>query len=447
MNVAAPISNRAAIAPIWWPVVVPTFAYTTGAGAIVPALVLTGKDLGMSAAQISLVVTWLGLCAVAGSLVGGAAVARLGERRALLFATLAGNAALAAMLIWLLLPGLSGNPGRSHAGGNQDGSHLGGGTASIIVFAAALSVVEIADGVWSLARQNLVAEKVPAAGRARAMSLYAGAQRSGRVVGPLLTALFVILGAVELAYMLHIALAFAAMVIVQRHTAQSDRTIGSRAAADGRYRLSRFEKRGFWLLGIGIVAVSIARTDRDLLLPLWGIDHLGLHGSNVALALALCAAIELLLFYPSGIALDRFGRAPVAAACLGLLGAGFLVMMLVDTVTGYFIGAALLGIESGSGAGIMKVLGADLAPAQIRARYLGWWNALSNSGNVLAPGLTALVLVAFPLTGALAAAGTVGVAGAVWMRAWIPRFIPHPADAPISTEPRQQTPKSPRMHQ
>ena len=66
---------------------------------------------------------------------------------------------------------------------------------------------KVADGVWSLARQSMVAERVDDAVRAQAMNLYGAAQRIGRVFGPLLTSLVILFGPVSAAYLLHIVLA------------------------------------------------------------------------------------------------------------------------------------------------------------------------------------------------------------------------------------------------
>lgn len=388
---------------LWWPVLAPSFVYSAGAAAIVPAQVLTGLQLGMSPSQVSVLVTWLGLCAVIGSVVAGYCVQMLGERSALGIATAVGSAALAVLLAWLGLDG----------------------PAKVWAFCVALSVVEVVDGVWSLARQNLVAERIPDESRAKAMNTYGGSQRIGRVVGPLLTSAVIVVGNVEFVYVAHIVLAVVAYAMVRRAT---EPRVTAATTTTGRPATSASWPpglaRAFAMIGIGVVSLAVLRTDRDLLIPLWGSQQLRLDGSQIALVLGLCAALELLLFYPAGIVMDRIGRTPVVLGCLMPMALGFAAMWIAPNVAGYLTGADLLGIGNGVGAGIIKTLGTDLAPAATRAHFLGWWNAVANAGALLAPALTSAVLLVGSLHTVMLAAAALGFLGAAWMAWWLPRLLP-----------------------
>lgn len=399
---------------LWWPVLVPSFIYSVGAAAIVPAQVLTGLHLGMDATAVSWLVTWLGVCAVFGSVIAGYLVQALGEQRALGYATTVGCLALLVMLAWVG----TGRPG------------------AVWVFGAALSCVQITDGIWSLARQHLVAERTPDAHRAVAMNTYGGSQRMGRVIGPLITSLMIAWGSVDTVYAVHIAAAVLAFVLVRRAqeppavavAGEDVGTVGAVAQPDAvRHGWPPGLAKGFVLIGLGVAALSLVRTDRDLLLPLWGADHLALEGSTIALVVGLCAALELLFFYPAGVLMDRIGRLPIVATCLIVMGVGFAVMWAAPTFSGFLIGAALLGIGNGVGAGIIKTLGTDLAPRRTRAQFLGWWNALSNCGALLAPALTAATLTVGSMHAVMLVAAAVSLLGAAWMLWWMPRLMPETA--------------------
>ncbi|YAL83181.1 MFS transporter [Dermacoccaceae bacterium W4C1] len=401
--------SNGVVRDLWWPVLVPSFIYSVGAAAIVPAQVLTGLHLGMDATSVSWLVTWLGVCAVLGSVLAGYLVQSLGEQRALGYATAVGCVALVVMLAWI--------------GTDRPGA--------VWVFGAALSCVEVADGIWSLARQNLVAERTPDAHRAVAMNTYGGSQRIGRVVGPLITSLMIALGPVDVVYAVHIAAAVIAFVFVCRAQEPAavvapDHILGAAAepAHTGRHGWPPGLAKGFVLIGLGVTALSLVRTDRDLLLPLWGADHLALDGSTIALVVGLCAALELLFFYPAGVLMDRIGRLPIVATCLIVMGIGFAVMWASPTFGGFLVGAALLGIGNGVGAGIIKTLGTDLAPRRTRAQFLGWWNALSNCGALLAPALTAATLTVGSMHAVMLVAAAVSLIGAAWMLWWMPRLMP-----------------------
>lgn len=381
------------------PVFTPTAVYATGAAAIVPAQVITGLALGLDAAQVALVAAWLGMVAVIGALVAGWLVHALGERRALGIAAGTAAVALVGLVVWLQ----SGNPG------------------AVVAFLVTLTLTELADGVWGVARQHVMADRAPLEFRARVMNLYGGLQRAGRTIGPVIAAALIAAGLTPWVYVVHAVTSLAAFALVHRYLMPSapDSHRPYDDAGDARWPWAALVT-----VGSGVLVLEMLRTSRDLLVPLWGLQ--GVHAAEavVALVMGLSAAVELVLFYPAGIVMDRVGRLPVVVSCLVLMGTGFVAMAMIPGVGGYVAGAALIGLGNGIGAGIVKTLGADLAPRAILAKFLGVWNAIANSGSVVAPVATAAVVGVASLSVAVLGTGVVGVAGAVWMAVWLGRFHP-----------------------
>ena len=92
-------------------------------------------------------------------------------------------------------------------------------------------------------------------------------------------------------------------------------------------------------------------------------------------------------------------------------------------VVWWFVGVAMfLSLANGIGAGILMTLGADLADPRHPAPFLGAWRFTNDAGGAAAPllvaGLTALVSLPF----AAAALGVIGLAGAVVLRVFVPRY-------------------------
>ena len=207
---------------------------------------------------------------------------------------------------------------------------------------------------------------------------------------------------------------------------------GEQPGPAGRPRLldvARARRGALLTAGFGVVAVSAARAARNAVIPLWA-THLGLDAATASLVFGLAGAADLLLFYPSGRLMDRFGRRAVAVPCLTLLGAGFLAISLTREPTAFAAAAVLLGIGNGFGAGIVMTLGADHSPPNARAPFLGLWRSMSDAGMLAGPLL---------LSGATAAAGlAVGVGslavvcgvGAVVFAAVLPRGPGAVADPP-----------------
>lgn len=135
------------------------------------------------------------------------------------------------------------------------------------------------------------------------------------------------------------------------------------------------------LAGVAILTLSMARQGKNVIVPLWG-DHLTLSVSAISLAVAVGAAVELVLLIPGGLLKNQLGRASVLVACLLMLGVEFALLPLGGTLGWFVIGIAVASIGNGLGAGINMTIGADLSPPVGRAKFLGYWNAISQSGSL-----------------------------------------------------------------
>ncbi len=84
----------------------------------------------------------------------------------------------------------------------------------------------------------------------------------------------------------------------------------------------------------------------------------------------------------------------------------------------------MLGVGNGLGAGLIMTLGADASPVEGRAQFLGGWRLCADTGRAVGP-LTLSALTAVMTLGAAAVVlGVAAVAGAWWLRLWVPRHDP-----------------------
>ncbi|HAY87086.1 MAG TPA: MFS transporter, partial [Micrococcus luteus] len=393
----------------------PSTVYAVGLGAMTPALAVAALALGLDAARAAAVVLLVGLGSLVANGPASALAARAGERVTMVVS--AGLGTVGAGLAWATTAGVSSGP--SAAGVAEPGR--------LALFLAAVLAVGMAGAGFNLARQAYLAVAVPATHRARAMSTLGGTVRIGTFLGPFLGAAaqapLGLDGAFAAAAAAMAVGALLCLRIRDLPVPASDRAAGEEPGPAGRPRLrdvARARRGALLTAGFGVVAVSAARAARNAVIPLWA-THLGLDAATASLVFGLAGAADLLLFYPSGRLMDRFGRRAVAVPCLTLLGAGFLAISLTREPTAFAAAAVLLGIGNGFGAGIVMTLGADHSPPNARAPFLGLWRSMSDAGMLAGPLL---------LSGATAAAGlAVGVGslavvcgvGAVVFAAVLPR--------------------------
>ncbi|SDE35165.1 Predicted arabinose efflux permease, MFS family [Auraticoccus monumenti] len=373
-----------------WPAFVPTFLFSVGTGASTPVVLVAALSLGFGQAAAAALVSSLALAAVVGSGPAGLLIARLGERRSMLAAAALSVLSLTACLA-ALAAGSAGPGGRG-------------------LFVAGVLGLALADVFFGLARQTMVAEAVPADVRARAMSTFGGVQRAGRLVGPVLGSGVIALTSVAGGFWVQLVAVLLAAVVVLRVPAGAAGRSALVTLTGG--PVARVDVRLVALVLVGVLTLALARGNRDVVLPLWGTE-LQLDPALISLVFAGVSAVELLLFLPAGVLMDRHGRVAVVVPCLVLVAVGFLLVPL-GGLAGYLGGAVLIGIGNGLGAGIVKTLGADLSPEGGRARFLGWWTGAVQLGQVAGP----VMISVGALLGALAAAvqltGVVALLGAGW---------------------------------
>ncbi len=394
---------RALLRRLLLPVYLPTMLYAGGAAAIIPVIPLVGLRLGMSVPQVALLGTLAGVLTVIGPIPTGRLVHRVGERSALILGGLVAIVSIIACLV---------------------ASMATTGTWRLLLFAAAILVMSVGDLTWDLGRQTYLADEVPAQLRARAMSLFGGMMRVGRIIGPLLGAGVIALFGAPAAFVIHLVAACLSLVLVTRYVTPHQLVAGGKGPADSPAPLTRRETvTPILLVGSAALILTAARTNRDLLLPLIG-HYYGYHESLVSLVFAVASAAELVLVLPAGTVMDRYGRAAVLVPCLAVMGIAFAITPIAGTVGGFFLFGGLLALGNGLGAGINKTLSADVTPAVGRARWMGLWNSVSGAGSLVGPGMVSVISTVSTVVTASVATGVLGLVGAGWAAWWLPRLVP-----------------------
>ncbi|KIK85681.1 MFS transporter [Micrococcus luteus] len=409
----------------------PSTVYAVGLGAMTPALAVAALALGLDAARAAAVVLLVGLGSLVANGPVSALAARAGERVTMVVSAVLGTAG--AGLAWATTAGVSSGP--SAAGVAEPGR--------LALFLAAVLAVGMAGAGFNLARQAYLAVAVPATHRARAMSTLGGTVRIGTFLGPFLGAAaqapLGLDGAFAAAAAAMAVGALLCLRIRDLPVPASDPVAGEEPGPAGRPRLldvARARRGALLTAGFGVVAVSAARAARNAVIPLWA-THLGLDAATASLVFGLAGAADLLLFYPSGRLMDRFGRRAVAVPCLTLLGAGFLAISLTREPTAFAAAAVLLGIGNGFGAGIVMTLGADHSPPNARAQFLGLWRSMSDAGMLAGPLLLSGVTAAAGLAVGVGSLAVVCGVGAVVFAAVLPRGPGAVADPPaVVVRPR-----------
>ncbi|ASO20180.1 MFS family permease [Actinoalloteichus hoggarensis] len=382
----APVTLRSLIPAVF----LPATLYGLGQGAAAPLIAITARELGASFSLAGVIVAVLSVGQVVGNLPAGRLVGVLGERGALLAASVLAVLAAVGCALASNLPTL----------------------------AASVLVAGLANSVWGLARQTFLTEVVPLRLRARAMSTLGGVVRIGSFAGPLIGAGALLLLGPRGGYWVQVlAILAAGTIVLVLPDVERRRTRAGAGAPARPLRMFVEHRRLFATLGTSAVLVGAIRASRQVVVPLWG-DHLGLDPAVTSLIYGVSGALDMLLFYPAGRVMDLYGRRFVAVPSMLVLGVSCLLLPLAGGPVSLLLVAALMGVGNGMGSGIMMTLGADLAPPDRRPAFLAAWRLCVDTGGSTGPLLIGAG-AALSLGFAIAGMGVIGLLAAAGLGRWI----------------------------
>jgi len=373
----------------------PAGLFSVSQGAVLPVLPLVAREVGASVPVAAFVVALLGIGQVAAALPAGALVARVGERTAMLTAAVGSGVALAAAAF----------------------------APSVLLLGVCVLVIGFAAAVWGLARLSFLAAAAPVHLRARALSTLGGVGRVGTFVGPFAGAAGSALVGVRGAFGVGVLAVVAAGIVL---LALPDPEVVEPARTGPAPTLRAVVAENLHVLtglGVAAMAVQAVRQSRQTVLPLW-CEQLGLDAATTGIVVGISGGVDMLLFYPAGSVMDRFGRVAVAVPALLVLAVGHALLPFTSTALAVAGAGVVMGLGNGMSAGLVMTLGADAAPPGARAQFLGAWRLVTDAGVAGGPVLVGLLAGAASLGIASGGVTVLAVLAAAGLARSVPRRTP-----------------------
>ncbi|WP_428102387.1 MFS transporter [Candidatus Rariloculus sp.] len=378
------------------PVYLPSFIMSVSQMALLILLPLYVLELGYGPVLASLVMGLRGIGLLLFDLPAGMLVTRFGDKPVLLTGlglTLAGTLLLAA-------------------------------TPHPLILSVAAVILGAGFSAWMLGRQSYIADTCKPDEVGRAIALMAGLQRAGSFIGPAAGGVMAQFAGYPLTFVVAAASAVAAAIFVASFMRNVKHDTGeSHEFPAGTLSVLRSHRKVFATAGFAAFALQVMRAARQLLVPLVG-AALGLDSVQIGAIYSLSAAVDMCLFYPVGVLVDRRGRKWSAVPSMALFAIGLALLSTAGGFESLLAVSLLLGVANGLSAGIVLIIGADLArQSGQRGQFLGLWRFIGDVGMTASPMLTSVLIGAASLAAASVSAAGIGIAGTLVMILLVPETL------------------------
>ena len=237
-------------------------------------------------------------------------------------------------------------------------------------------------GFFSLSRHSFMTQIVPSEYRGKAFSRFGGINRIGWFFGPVIGGFTAGSIGIDIPfYIISVVALFTTILIFFITEPTNEKLIQSNETKPPTFKETILDnKKSFTIGGSGHFIMQFLRQCRHVLIPIWAFS-IGLGVEELGLIQSISAAIDMTLFYPVGLIMDKYGRKWTSVPSIILLSLGFIFMTYVDSFNGLMLVGLLLGFANGLGSGAMLTLGSDLSPKNQPGSFLGIWRLFGWSGN------------------------------------------------------------------
>jgi MFS family permease len=290
-----------------------------------------------------------------------------------------------------------------------------------------------------VSRHVFLADSTRPEERGRALSTFGGLMRIGTFGGPALGGLVADRFGLSSPFYISGALAAVSLIISYFFIPASESR--KQSVSTGAYlrTLGRVVIDNGGVLttaGIAQLCSQMIRAGRQVIVPLYGAYAIGLDVSAIGAVISISAAIDMFLFLPAGILMDRMGRKAAIIPCFIILSVGMAMVPLSHNYGTLLVATTIMGFGNGIGSGTMMTLGADLAPAGAIGSFLGVWRLIGDVGGAGGPLIVGAIADLIGLTASAFALAGIGLLSVALFAFTVPETHHRPKEPRPAMTPR-----------
>lgn len=385
MKLFRSISSDQLIIPLY----LPSLIYSISQGFLIPILPLYGSEAGFPYVLIGVFLAGESIGMLLGDVPSGILIRLFGLKNVMIFG-LCITALSTLALFW---------------------------TSSFLIVLLLRVIAGFGAAMFNVSRFVYLAEFVSIIKRGRTSAFFGGIKRIGAFIGPTTGGIVATGFGLRSPFLLSALTLTLVIFIVINSISSSERMIHDPGFAvpslSKRFiKTLKQQSKNLLTAGTGNFFMMMVRSVPAAIIPLYSADVIGLTVQEIGFILSFSAAIDMLLFYPAGVIMDRLGRKYAIIISLFILSIGIASIPITDSFQSMLVSAMIIGFGNGIGSGSMLTLGADLAPTDTRGEFLGTWLLIGNLGSMSGPLLVGGIASVFLLNQAalvMAVSGFVGI--------------------------------------
>lgn len=380
----------------------PALVFAISKGLLIPIMPLYVRSFDVSYALVGLVLAAESAGTLLSDMPAGVLIRRIGHKRSMLLGAAFSIAGALAMfwvdsLVW-------------------------------IIFFRVVSGAGAA--LWGISRHAYIADLVQVHRRGRSIAVMGGIGRIGAFAGPALGGLVGAEFGLRAPFLVYALLGLLGVIAVLFWVRRDEGGVDGHQLAGhvSLWSVLRSHMQPLFTAGSGQLCAQLIRAARHIIIPLYAADILGLDVSSIGLIISISSAIDMLMFYPAGVIMDRYGRKFAYVPSFTLQAVGMAMIPLTETYLGLQLVALFIGLGNGLGSGTMMTLGADLAPARSRGEFLGIWRFIGDAGSAAGPVFIGSIAEVLGLAAAPWGVACIGLTGAAVLAGLVPETLDKSGD-------------------
>jgi MFS family permease len=156
------------------------------------------------------------------------------------------------------------------------------------------------------------------------------------------------------------------------------------------------------------------------IVPVLAHDRLLLGTDRIGFGLALSSVVGLVLAYPAGVLVDRYGRKTIIVPATAAVGLSMLLFLTATSYAGFLTACVVWSVAVGVSGAAPAAYAADVAPHGMNAAAMSTYRMLSDLGYVVGPIALGVVTDVFGGDAALTTAAALMVVVAVLFARYAP---------------------------